>query len=106
MSKTQTISKECVKITRKLWIGIVTAGLIFIGGFSYLHNSFVSFRNNQLLDNHFRQYNYDMFVFCYNHDIKPCDNKGIWIWNADNPTDKFDYKSAQQIADEVQLNNY
>ena len=88
------------------WVIALVIGLIFITILIYLQNSFVSFRNDQMLQERFRRYDHDMLVFCYDRDIKPCDNSAIWNWNADHPSDAFDYKSAQQLSDEVKLSNF
>ncbi len=107
MSKIAKKTKNgTLTIVQKSWICGIAVGLFFIIGIIYIHQSFVAFRNTQLINNRFQAYNYSKLVFCYDHNIKPCEDDAIWKWNGDNPADAFDYKTGQELSDEVQLSKY
>lgn len=105
MSKAQTklmIEKNILK----LWIATIALSIIVFSGIGWLWSSHVNFRNTQLIHNAVDGYNYELLKFCYDNDVRPCNDEGIWDWNEKNPTNTFDYKTSSQVIDTVPLSRF
>ena len=80
--------------------------LVLIVLFIYLWGIFVSFRNETLVWSHIDAYRQEKRDFCYDRSIVPCDTTKIGAWNDQHPSDRFTFKTDQQLANEIPLNNY
>lgn len=49
----------------------------------------------------FSKYNYSRLAFCYERDIKPCNDDVLIDWNEAHPKDTFKVESSQQIGEKA-----
>lgn len=82
---------------RQLEIVVLILGCVLISWLMYEHRSSVTFREDTTTYERIQSYWHSELVFCYDHDIKPCDDDAILQWNDDNPSDQFDYKSMHDL---------
>lgn len=100
MSKAQSKTKHDTKTMKQLWIGLAVLGLLFVIAICCIVGLHQALRAEVELDRRFMAYDHAMLTFCHDRDIKPCDNNSIWNWNDDHATDKFEYKTRQELVNE------